>query len=167
MGAPRRVARVLAFQWFPHPPGPHSPRRGLATACHPSTVLSLEMDFFPLERAALYHTGRDKPLRRALLSFFTAQIIIPFGTYLPPFSHRRQAYHSSTSLPYVTVLIGPESYRRLTNAHIYHCICVPDLVYHDSGGFEAGRNNEVKAVEDFLERKSKKVNIHERVHMIW
>ncbi|KAI7716251.1 hypothetical protein KC353_g5518 [Hortaea werneckii] len=43
----------------------------------------------------------------------------------------------------------------------------PDLIVHDSGGFEAGADSEFLAIERFLQDKSTKVNVSERLHVIW
>ncbi|RMY69848.1 hypothetical protein D0863_06191 [Hortaea werneckii] len=43
----------------------------------------------------------------------------------------------------------------------------PDLIVHDSGGFEAGADSEFLAIERFLQDKSAKVNVSERLHVIW
>lgn len=43
----------------------------------------------------------------------------------------------------------------------------PDLIVHDSGGFEAGTDAEFRAIEDFLKEKSAVTEVHDRVHVIW
>ena len=43
----------------------------------------------------------------------------------------------------------------------------PDLVIHDSGGFEAASLDEFKAIEDFLTEKSGEKNADKRLHAIW
>ncbi|KAF2164250.1 hypothetical protein M409DRAFT_56937 [Zasmidium cellare ATCC 36951] len=43
----------------------------------------------------------------------------------------------------------------------------PDLVVHDSGGFEAGADAEFIAIEEFLKEKSEVVDVKDRVHVIW
>lgn len=43
----------------------------------------------------------------------------------------------------------------------------PDLIVHDSGGFEAGADAEFKAIEEFLKTKSEVVDVKDRVHVIW
>jgi GTPase SAR1 family protein len=43
----------------------------------------------------------------------------------------------------------------------------PDLIVHDSGGFEAGTDNEFHAIEDFLKEKSAAEDILDQVHVIW
>jgi hypothetical protein len=43
----------------------------------------------------------------------------------------------------------------------------PDLVVHDSGGFEAGADDEYKAIEAFLKEKSEVADVADRVHVIW
>lgn len=43
----------------------------------------------------------------------------------------------------------------------------PDLIVHDSGGFEAGTDDEFKAIEAFLQEKSAAENVLDRVHVIW
>ncbi|CAJ2508625.1 Uu.00g136510.m01.CDS01 [Anthostomella pinea] len=44
----------------------------------------------------------------------------------------------------------------------------PDLVVHDSGGFEAESSEETQAIEDFLKTKSApQLEIGDRLHVIW
>lgn len=43
----------------------------------------------------------------------------------------------------------------------------PDLIVHDSGGFEAGADDEFQEIEAFLKEKSEEQNILARVHIIW
>lgn len=43
----------------------------------------------------------------------------------------------------------------------------PDLIIHDSGGFEAGGVAEFEAIEEFLKQKSNFSDIDKRLHMIW
>lgn len=43
----------------------------------------------------------------------------------------------------------------------------PDLIVHDSGGFEAGADEEFQAIESFLKEKSAAVEISDRLHVIW
>jgi len=43
----------------------------------------------------------------------------------------------------------------------------PDLVVHDSGGFEAGGDEEFHAIQDFLKEKSAAVDVADRLHVIW
>lgn len=45
----------------------------------------------------------------------------------------------------------------------------PDLVLHDSGGFEAGDTSHFQAVEKFVKVKAKasRTNLEERLHVIW
>jgi hypothetical protein len=43
----------------------------------------------------------------------------------------------------------------------------PDLIVHDSGGFEAGADEEFKAIEEFLKEKSNAVDVIDRLHVIW
>jgi GTPase SAR1 family protein len=43
----------------------------------------------------------------------------------------------------------------------------PDLIVHDSGGFEAGTENEFHAIEDFLKARSAVHDIMEQVHVVW
>jgi predicted GTPase len=43
----------------------------------------------------------------------------------------------------------------------------PDLIIHDSGGFEAGSVDEFEAVESFLKEKSAQTDIDKRLHLIW
>ncbi|KAK3067020.1 hypothetical protein LTR53_016345, partial [Teratosphaeriaceae sp. CCFEE 6253] len=42
----------------------------------------------------------------------------------------------------------------------------PDLIVHDSGGFEAGADEEYIAIEDFLKEKSAAVDVADQVHVI-
>ncbi|KAK5726643.1 hypothetical protein LTR15_002530 [Elasticomyces elasticus] len=43
----------------------------------------------------------------------------------------------------------------------------PDLIVHDSGGFEAGADEEFVAIEAFLKDKSSTMDVADRVHVIW
>ena len=43
----------------------------------------------------------------------------------------------------------------------------PDLIVHDSGGFEAGTDEEFIRIEEFLKEKSESENVLARVHVIW
>ena len=43
----------------------------------------------------------------------------------------------------------------------------PDLILHDSGGFEAGADDEFLAIEAFLKEKSAAVDVMDRLHVIW
>lgn len=43
----------------------------------------------------------------------------------------------------------------------------PDLIVHDSGGFEAGGDDEFLAIEEFLKEKSSVTDIQHRLHVIW
>jgi len=40
-------------------------------------------------------------------------------------------------------------------------------VFHDSRGFEAGEEMEVKIVQDFVRRRSQEGRLNERLHAIW
>ena len=43
----------------------------------------------------------------------------------------------------------------------------PDLILHDSGGFEAGADEEFVAIEAFLKEKSNATDVMDRLHVIW
>ncbi|KAK5130600.1 hypothetical protein LTR08_001919 [Meristemomyces frigidus] len=43
----------------------------------------------------------------------------------------------------------------------------PDLIVHDSGGFEAGADDEFRAIEAFLKNKSVAVDVKDKLHVIW
>lgn len=43
----------------------------------------------------------------------------------------------------------------------------PDLIVHDSCGFEAGTDEEMKAVESFLQEKSSETDLAQRIHAVW
>ncbi|KAI5366444.1 Putative GTP binding domain, P-loop containing nucleoside triphosphate hydrolase [Septoria linicola] len=43
----------------------------------------------------------------------------------------------------------------------------PDLIVHDSGGFEAGADTEFLAIEEFLKEKSTAEEVRDRLHVIW
>jgi hypothetical protein len=43
----------------------------------------------------------------------------------------------------------------------------PDLILHDSGGFEAGADDEFVAIQEFLKEKSTALDIKDRLHVIW
>jgi hypothetical protein len=40
-------------------------------------------------------------------------------------------------------------------------------VFHDSRGFEAGAEDELKTVQDFVRRKSHEKRLNNRLHAIW
>ena len=40
-------------------------------------------------------------------------------------------------------------------------------VFHDSRGFEAGDENELKTVQEFVRRKSQEMKLNDRLHAIW
>jgi hypothetical protein len=44
-----------------------------------------------------------------------------------------------------------------------HC----GYVFHDSRGFEAGGEDELKIVQDFVRRKSRETLLKDRLHVIW
>ena len=43
----------------------------------------------------------------------------------------------------------------------------PDLIVHDSGGFEAGGDEEIQSVKRFVNEKSTAGSIKDRLHVIW
>ena len=43
----------------------------------------------------------------------------------------------------------------------------PDLIIHDSGGFEAGDHAQVQAVEAFVKLKASQLRLEDRIHVIW
>lgn len=43
----------------------------------------------------------------------------------------------------------------------------PDIVVHDSGGFEAGDESQIQTVEDFVKEKSEVTEMEKRLHAIW
>ena len=43
----------------------------------------------------------------------------------------------------------------------------PGFVFHDSRGFEAGGDRELKLVQQFIEQRSKAYNVKEQLHAIW
>jgi hypothetical protein len=40
-------------------------------------------------------------------------------------------------------------------------------IFHDSRGFEAGSEDELKKVQEFVKRKSKERRLEDRLHAIW
>jgi len=40
-------------------------------------------------------------------------------------------------------------------------------IFHDSRGFEAGGEDELKAVQEFVKRKSQENRLRDRLHVIW
>jgi hypothetical protein len=40
-------------------------------------------------------------------------------------------------------------------------------VFHDSRGFEGGSEDELKAVQDFVRRRSQEMALKDRLHAIW
>ena len=43
----------------------------------------------------------------------------------------------------------------------------PDLIIHDSGGFESGGTDELQQVKEFVIDLSNKADIKDRLHVIW
>ena len=43
----------------------------------------------------------------------------------------------------------------------------PGYVFHDSRGFEAGVEDELKIVQDFVRRRSREKPLNRRLHAIW
>jgi hypothetical protein len=43
----------------------------------------------------------------------------------------------------------------------------PELIIHDSGGFEAGDREEFEAVEKFVTKMSAATDMKDRLHAIW
>jgi hypothetical protein len=43
----------------------------------------------------------------------------------------------------------------------------PGFVFHDSGGFEAGRSSELDDVKNFIKSYSKWLKVGNRLHVIW
>ena len=43
----------------------------------------------------------------------------------------------------------------------------PGYVFHDSRGFEAGEDKELKLVQEFVRRKSQERRLKDRLHAIW
>jgi len=43
----------------------------------------------------------------------------------------------------------------------------PGFIFHDSPGFEAGGEKELKAVMDFIQQKSKSKEVDDQIHVIW
>jgi hypothetical protein len=43
----------------------------------------------------------------------------------------------------------------------------PGFVFHDSRGFEAGRDRELKIVQKFIQQRSKARNVNKQLHAIW
>ena len=43
----------------------------------------------------------------------------------------------------------------------------PGFIFHDSRGFEAGGDQELKLVQQFIEQRSKAGNVKEQLHAIW
>jgi hypothetical protein len=43
----------------------------------------------------------------------------------------------------------------------------PGYVFHDSRGFEAGDEKELKIVQEFVHRKSQERRLDDRLHAIW
>jgi hypothetical protein len=43
----------------------------------------------------------------------------------------------------------------------------PDLIIHDSGGFEAGGTIEMDDVKNFVTERSAATEIKDRLHLIW
>ena len=43
----------------------------------------------------------------------------------------------------------------------------PDLIVHDSRGFETGASSEVEQVQQFISAKTSSSDIENRLHVIW
>ena len=43
----------------------------------------------------------------------------------------------------------------------------PGFVFHDSRGFEAGGDRELKIVQRFIQQRSKARNVNKQLHVIW
>ena len=43
----------------------------------------------------------------------------------------------------------------------------PGFVFHDSRGFEAGGDRELKLVQRFIEHRSRASNVRKQLHAIW
>lgn len=43
----------------------------------------------------------------------------------------------------------------------------PDLIVHDSGGFESGGDKEFQQVKDFIVEMSNTSEMKDRLHVIW
>lgn len=43
----------------------------------------------------------------------------------------------------------------------------PDLILHDSGGFESGGDKEIQQVKDFIFEMSNTTEVRDRLHVIW
>ena len=41
------------------------------------------------------------------------------------------------------------------------------FIFHDSEGFEAGGDMEVKKVKDFIKERSRKAELEDQLHVIW
>jgi len=41
------------------------------------------------------------------------------------------------------------------------------ITAHDSEGFEAGQQNEVDVVRNFIDRRSQESDINQRLHLVW
>ncbi|KAG5751827.1 hypothetical protein H9Q70_005517 [Fusarium xylarioides] len=47
------------------------------------------------------------------------------------------------------------------------CSTRKDLVVHDSGGFEAGSEEQLNCVKEFLKKRAAHTDFHQRLHVIW
>ncbi|KAF8812106.1 hypothetical protein BYT27DRAFT_7088037 [Phlegmacium glaucopus] len=43
----------------------------------------------------------------------------------------------------------------------------PQFIFHDSPGFEAGDENQLKEVQSFIEKRAKSTNVEDQLHAIW
>lgn len=43
----------------------------------------------------------------------------------------------------------------------------PDLIVHDSGGFEAGDDSQIESIETFVREKSRVAELENRIHAVW
>ena len=43
----------------------------------------------------------------------------------------------------------------------------PGFIFHDSRGFEAGGDRELKLVQEFIAQRAKAKDVKEQLHVIW
>ena len=65
----------------------------------------------------------------------------------------------------INILTTQRGEQDIENQIIYES--KPDFVFHDSRGFEAGSDQEMKLVQEFINKRSSSENVDERLHAIW
>ncbi|KAF8995580.1 hypothetical protein BDQ17DRAFT_1250522 [Cyathus striatus] len=62
-------------------------------------------------------------------------------------------------------LVGPRGVHDINRAFSFRSN--PGFIFHDSPGFEAGDESQLKKVQDFIEKRSKSTKTTDQLHAIW